>query len=113
MQMKDKKATEDDDVFGVYSKLFGEDGLGIMIQLINNTYETRKWPKYFTKVTMIALKKPKASKCSNHCTLSLIAHTAKIVMRVLRRRIEKKTENEISLELEDGKELVMKLGCCE
>ena len=32
---------------------------------------------------MIVLQKPKATKCSDHCTLSLIAHTAKIVARIL------------------------------
>jgi hypothetical protein len=42
---------------------------------------------------MIALKKkPQATKCNDHCTISLIAHTAKIVAKTLRRRIEKKIE---------------------
>ena len=68
----------------------GEGGLKIMTELINTIYETGEWPKDFTKVTMIALKKkPQATKCSDHCTISLIAHTAKI----LRRRIENKIEN--------------------
>jgi hypothetical protein len=43
---------------------------------------------------MIALKKkPPATKCSDHRTISLIAHTAKIVAKILRRRIEKKIED--------------------
>jgi len=42
---------------------------------------------------MIALKKmPQATKCSDHRTISLTAHTAKIVARIHRRRIEKKIE---------------------
>jgi hypothetical protein len=42
---------------------------------------------------MIPLKqKPQATKCSDHRTISLIAHTAKIVANTLRRRFEKKTE---------------------
>ena len=45
-------------------------------------------------VTMIALKKkPQATKCSDHHTISLIAHTAKIVAKILRRRLEKKIED--------------------
>jgi hypothetical protein len=31
-------------------------------------------------------------KCSYHCTVSLTVHTAKIVVRILRRRIERKIE---------------------
>jgi hypothetical protein len=63
----DKKATGGDDVPGDVLKLLGEDGPRIMTQLINKIYETGEWPKDFTEVTMIALKKKeKATKCSNH-----------------------------------------------
>jgi hypothetical protein len=90
-EMRDKKATGDDDVPGDVLKLLGEDGLGIMTQLINNIYETGEWPKDFTEVPVIAFKKkPKATKCNDHCTVTVIAHTAKIVVRILRRRFERK-----------------------
>jgi hypothetical protein len=55
--MRNKKATGDDDVPGDVLKLFGEGGLKIMTKLINTIYETGEWPKDFTEVTMIALKK--------------------------------------------------------
>jgi hypothetical protein len=45
---------------------------------------------------MIALKKkPKATKCSDHRTISIIAYAAKIVAGILRRKIERKTEDEL------------------
>jgi hypothetical protein len=38
---------------------------------------------------MIGLnKKSKATKCNENCTISLIAYTAKIVAKILRRRFE-------------------------
>ena len=65
-----------------------------MTKLINTIYETREWPKDFTEVTMIALKKKtRATKCSEHSTISLTAHTAKIVAKILRRRTERKIED--------------------
>ena len=71
-------------------KLLGEDGLKILTKLINTIYETGEWPKDFTEITIIALKKKtQATKCSDHHTVSLISHTAKI----LRRRIERKIED--------------------
>jgi len=92
--MRNKKATGDDDVPGDVLKLLGEGGLKIMMKLINTIYETGEWPKDFTEVTMIALKKkPQATKCSDHRTISLIAHTAKIVAKILRRKIENKIED--------------------
>jgi len=88
-EMRNKNTTGDYDVLGDVLKLLGEGGLKIRTKLINTIYETGEWPKDFTEVTMIALKKkPQATNCSDHRTISLIAHTAKI----LKRRIEKKIE---------------------
>jgi hypothetical protein len=39
-EMRDKKATEDDDVPVEAPKLPGDDGLNLMTQLINNMYES-------------------------------------------------------------------------
>jgi hypothetical protein len=93
-KIRNKKATEDDDVPGDVFKLLGEFGLKIITKLINNIYESGEWPKVFTAVSVIAVKKkPQATKCSDHRTISLIAHTAKIVAKILRRRNEKKIED--------------------
>jgi hypothetical protein len=63
-----------------------------LTQLINNIYESGEWPKDFTEVTMVALKKKPADKmCTDHRTISLAAHAAKVVASVIR-RYEKKIE---------------------
>jgi hypothetical protein len=57
-EMRNRKATGDDDVPGDVLKLLGEGGLKILKKkLINTIYETSEWPKDFKEVTMIALKK--------------------------------------------------------
>ena len=74
-EMRNKRATGDDDIPGDVLKLLGEGGLKIMKKLINAIYETGEWPKDFTEVTMIALKKKlQAIKCSNH-RKSALSHT--------------------------------------
>ena len=66
----------------------------ILTNLINAIYETGEWPNDFKEVTMIALKKKiQATKCSEHRTVSLISHTAKIIAKIHRRRIERKIED--------------------
>ena len=113
--MRNKKATGDDDVPRDVLKLLREGGLKIMTKLINTIYETEKWPKDFKEVTMIALKKkPKATKQSDHRTISLITYTAKIVAKILREGLKGKLRmysEKISLDLEEEKELGMQLGC--
>jgi hypothetical protein len=81
-------------------KLMGEGGLKIMTKLINTIYETGEWPKNFKEVIMITLKKkPQATKCSDHRTINLIAHTANIVGKYLEERIEKKIEDVLGEDL--------------
>ena len=83
-EMGNRKARVDDDVPGDLLKLLGEGCLKILTKLINTIYETGEWLKDFTEVTMIALKKKtQATKCSDHHTISLIAHTAKIIAKIL------------------------------
>ena len=90
--MRDKKPKGDEDVPRDVSKLLREEGLRLMTQLFNNIYKNGEWPKDFTEVTIISLKnKPAATKCSIHCIISLIAHTAKIVpgyFEGLKRKVE-------------------------
>jgi hypothetical protein len=57
--------------------MVGENGLQLMTQLINSMHETTEWPSDFTAVTVIAVKKSEATKCRDHCTISLFTHTAK------------------------------------
>jgi hypothetical protein len=67
-----------------------------MTRVINSIYINGEWPADFTKITAIALtKKPKATKCSDHRTINLIARTAKIVARIFRKRIERKIKDVI------------------
>ena len=67
-EMRNKKATGDDDVPGDVLKLFGEGDLKIMAKLINTIYETGEWPKDFMEVTMIALKR--SHKLQNAATIA-------------------------------------------
>ena len=92
-EIRNGKVTRDGDVPGDVLKLLGEGGLKILTKLINTIYEIGEWSKDFTEVIMIALKKKtQATKCSDHRTINLIAHTAKIITKILRRRIERKIE---------------------
>ena len=66
-EMRNRKATGDDDIPGDVLKLLGEGGLKILTKLSNTIYNTGEWPQDFTEVTMIALKKKtKATKRSSY-----------------------------------------------
>ena len=75
--------------------------------------ETGEWPKDFAEVTMIALKKKvQATKCSDHCTISLTVRTAKIIAKILKEELKRKLTmyfEKISLDSEEEKKLRMQL----
>jgi len=49
----------------------GEDSVRrLMTQLINIIYGNGQWPKDLIEVAVIALKRPKATKCWDNCTYS-------------------------------------------
>jgi hypothetical protein len=83
-EMRTKKATGDDDVPGDVLKLLGEGGLKIMTKLLSTMYDCLK-----EEATSCKIQRPSHNQPICIC----IAHTAKIVSKILRRRIEKKIED--------------------
>ena len=85
-----------------------------MTKVSNTIYNTGEWPQDFTEAAIIALKKKtKAKKCSDYRTISLIAHTAKIIAKYSEEGLKTKLRmclEKISLDLEEGKELGMQSG---
>jgi len=65
-----------------------------MKHLINNVCETGEWSKVCNKFKIIAFKeKPKSTNYRDLRTICLIANTAKMVGRILKRKIERKIED--------------------
>jgi hypothetical protein len=71
----------------------GEDRLRITKQLISNICETGEWSKDIIFYNNCLKEEAKPTKRSDHRIISLIAHTAKIIARILRRMIERKIED--------------------
>jgi hypothetical protein len=80
-------------------KLLEEDCLRIVARLNNDTYETEEQSSDVTKITIVFKKTQKATKYSDHRTISLIVHIAQIVARILRVRIERKIEDILGKDL--------------
>ena len=89
-EMKTRKATGVDELPIELFKCLSEEGLAEIVHLCNKIYETGKWPDDFLKTIMIPIpKKTGTRKCSEFRTVSLITHAAKIMLRVLNRRMKR------------------------
>lgn len=75
---------------------FGVEKLTI---LLNRIYNSGKVPEDLLKTVFIALpKKPGATECGQHRTISLMSHLTKILLRIIMLRIRNKIKPEISEE---------------
>ena len=97
IQMKDKKAECVDGIPAELLKGLGNKAMKELINLSKEMYEKGEWSNDFTKAIILALqKKSNAIECTDHCTLSLIPHASKIILKVLTKRLESKAATYIS-----------------
>lgn len=94
---KTQKAPGPDDTYVEMLKLLNDDGIKLLTQLINKTYESGILPRDWLRSIFIPIpKKNGANKCSQFRLISLMSHTLKIVLKVIHQRIYRKCEQNIS-----------------
>lgn len=96
-EMKTGKAAGVDDIPAEILKMLDGEAMRKLVDLCKQIYETGDWPEDFTRIAMIPIpKKANAVECADHRTISLISHASKIILKILTKRLESKTEALIS-----------------
>src|SRR3984885_14147392 len=97
-ELKNNKTEVFNNIPAEMLKSLDERAMKEIIKICQKIYTSGIWPEDYLQSIMVPIKKkPNASKCEDHRTISLITHAAKIMIRILTRRIQAKTEaiNEI------------------
>ena len=98
MMRKNKIAGPDGVVIEMIEAL-EEYGVEQLTEIINKIYDDGKFPEDLSKSIFITLpKKPSAVNCEQHCTISLMSHVTKIILRVLLLRLRNRIQPEIGRE---------------
>ena len=59
-------------------------------------WKTQPWPQDWKKSAFIPIsKKGSAKECSNYCTVALISHSSKVVLRILQARLQQYVDQEL------------------
>ena len=59
-------------------------------------WKTQQWPQDWKRsVFLPILKKGNAKECSNYCTIALISHTSKVMLKILQARLQQYMNNEL------------------
>ena len=52
-------------------------------------YKTQQWPQYWKRSVSIPIpKKGNAKECSNYCTITLISHASKVMLKIIQARLQ-------------------------
>ena len=90
------KASEND---GIPVELFQilEDGAVKQLHSIcQKIWKTQQWPQDWKRSAFIPIpKKGNAKECSNYCTISLISHTSKVMLKSLQVRLQQDFNHEL------------------
>ena len=59
-------------------------------------WKTQRWPQDWKRSVFIPIpKKGKAKECSNYCTIALISHASKVILKILQARLQQYVNREL------------------
>ena len=91
------KATGTDDIPAEFIQCSGKKGIKTITNLVTKIYETGEFSEDFLMSIFITIpKSPKAIKCEDHRTISLISHSCKILLNIFKGRITPLIESNLS-----------------
>ena len=77
----------------------GEGMTDILHKICSNIWETGIWPEIWTKSLIITLpKKGNLQHCSNYRTISLISHASKVMLKIIKNRLQPQADRIIAEE---------------
>ena len=75
---------------------FHFDVLKVPHSICQQTWETQQWPQDWKRPVFIPIpKKGNAKECSNYCTIALISHTSKIMLKILQASLQQYVKREL------------------
>ena len=65
-------------------QILKDDAVKVLHSICQQLWKTQQWPQDWKRSVFIPiLKKGNAKECSNYCTIELISHTSKVMLKIL------------------------------
>ena len=69
-------------------QILKDDAVKVLHSICQQIWKIQQWPQDWKRSVFIPLpKKSSAKECSNYCTIALISHTSKVMLKVLQARL--------------------------
>ena len=94
-------------------QILKDDAVKVLHSICQQIWKTQQWPQDWKRSVFIPIpKKGNAKECSNYCTIALISHANKVMLKILQARLQQNVNHELQmfkLVLEKAEEPEIKL----
>ena len=90
------KASGGDGIPAELFQILEDDAVIVMHSICQQIWKTQQWPRDWTRSVFIPIsKKGNAKECSNYCTIALISHVSKVMLKILQARLQQYMNREL------------------
>ena len=70
-------------------QILKDDTVKVLHSICQQIWKTQQWPQAWKRSVFISIpKKGNAKECSNYCTIALISHASKVMLKILQARLQ-------------------------
>ena len=83
------KASGGDGILVELFQILKDDAVKVLHSICQQIWKTQQWPQDWNRSVFIPItKKGNAKECSNYCTIALISHASKVMLKILQARLQ-------------------------
>ena len=77
-------------------QILRDDAVKVLHSICQQIWKTQQWPQNWKRSVFIPIsKKGNAKECSNDCTIALISHISKVMLKILQARLQPYMNHEL------------------
>ena len=78
-------------------QILNDDAVKVLHSICQQIWKTHQWPQDWKLLVFIPIpEKSNAKECSNYCTIALISHASKVMLKILQARLQQYVNLELS-----------------
>ena len=90
------KASGSDGIPVELFQILKDDAVKVLHSICQQIWKTQQWPQHWKRSIFISIpKKGNAKECSNYCTIALISHASKVMLKILQARLQQYVKREL------------------
>ena len=77
-------------------KILKDDAVKMLHSICQQIWKTQQWPQGLKRLVFISIsKKDNLKECLNYCTVALISHASKVMLKILQARLQQYMNHEL------------------